>query len=55
MISGRGDGALLAWQLSSRGRVGDVVVVPGNVGGGRRGIYRRIRGGRNNKYKANNI
>ena len=53
MIYGRGDGALLAWKLGSKGLVVDaVVVLSSGVVGGSRGVYRRI-GGRNSKYKAN--
>ena len=43
--------SLLAWKLGSRGRVVDEVVVLGiGVVGGSNGVYRRIKGGRNNKY-----
>ena len=41
VISGRGDGALLAWKLGSKGRVVDEVVVPGSVVGGSSGVYRK--------------
>ena len=44
MISGRGEGVLLAWKLGSRGRVDDEVVVPSNIVGGSRGVYWRRRG-----------
>ena len=44
VISGRGDGALLAWKLDGRGTVVDVVVVLGGDVGGSIGVYRRIRG-----------
>ena len=44
MISGRGEAALLAWKLGSKGLVVDVVVVHSNVVGGSRGVYRRRRG-----------
>ena len=33
-------------------RVVDEVVALGSVGGGGRGVYRRLRGGRNSKYTA---
>ena len=51
VISGRGEGALLAWKLGSKGRVIDDVVGHRGIDGGRR-VYRTIRGGRNNKYTA---
>ena len=45
--------ALLAWKLGSRGTVvGEVVVLGSGVVGGSSGVYRRLRGGRNSKYKA---
>ena len=45
--------ALLAWKLDSRGAVVDDVVVRGTgVVGGSNEVYRRLRGGRNSKYKA---
>ena len=44
-ISGRGDGALLAWKLGSKGLVvDDVVILSSGVVGGSLGVYRRIRG-----------
>ena len=50
MISGRGDGALLAWKLGSKGLVVDDVVDHRGVDSGRR-VYQTIRGeGENNKY-----
>ena len=49
-ISGRGEGALLAWELRSRGKVVGEVVVHGGVVGGSSGVYRQRRGGGNNKY-----
>src|ERR1041385_7472593 len=43
--------ALLACKLDGRGAVVDEVVVLGNdVVGGSNEVYRRIKGGRNNKY-----
>ena len=46
--------ARLARKLDGRGRVIDEVVIPGSgVVGGSSGVYRRIKGGRNSKYKAN--
>ena len=36
----------------AKGLVVDIVVEHNNVGGGSRGVYRRIKGGRNNKYTA---
>jgi hypothetical protein len=55
VVSGRGDGALLAWKLGSRCWVTDEVVVPGSgVVGDSSGGYRRIRGGnKHSKYTAN--
>ena len=44
--------ALLAWKLDSRGTVVDEVVVLHDVVGGSTGVYRKKRGGRNNKYNA---
>ena len=45
--------ALLAWKLDGRGTVvEDVVVLSSGVVDGSSGGYRRLRGGRNNKYKA---
>ena len=44
VISGRGEGALLAWKLGSKGRVIDDVVDHRGVDSGRR-VYRTIRGG----------
>ena len=45
--------ALLACKLGSRGTVVDDVVVLGKgVVDGSSGVYRRIKGGRNSKYKA---
>ena len=42
---------LLAWKLDSRGMVvGQVVVLGNGVVGGSNEVYRRIKGGRNNKY-----
>ena len=47
--------ALLAWKLDGSGTVVDDVVVGGiGVISGSSGVYRRLRGGRNSKYKANN-
>ena len=44
---------MLAWKLGSRGTVvGEVVVLGSGVVGGSSGVYRRLRGGRNNKYTA---
>ena len=44
-MSGRGEGALLAWKLGSRCWVVDVVVEHSNGGvGGSSGVYRRRRG-----------
>ena len=45
MISGRGEGALLAWKLGSKG-LGDGVVVEHSNGGvgGSSGVYQRLRG-----------
>ena len=51
-ISGRGEGALLAWKLSRGGRGVDEVVVPGSGVGGSRGGLPEIKGGRNSKYMA---
>src|ERR1044071_8147246 len=43
--------ALLAWKLDGRGTVVDEVFVLGSdVVGGSNEFYRRIKGGRNNKY-----
>ena len=51
MISGRGEGALLARKLDGRGTVvDDVVVVSSGVVGDSSGVYRRLKGGRNSKY-----
>src|ERR1041385_3412692 len=45
--------ALLAWKLDCQGTVvDDVVVLGSSVVGGSRGVYRRIKGGGNSKYKA---
>ena len=45
--------ALLAWKLDGSGTVVDDIVVGGNgVVNGSSGVYRRLRGGRNSKYKA---
>ena len=53
MISGRGEGALLAWKLGSKRLGVNVVVALSNgVGGGSRGVYRKEKGG-NSKYNAN--
>ena len=49
MISGRGEGALLAWKLDSRGTIVDEVVERSNVGGGSLAVYQKIRGG-DSKY-----
>ena len=47
------EGALLAWKLGSRcTTVVDVVVHSSGVVDGSSGIYRRLKGGRNIKYKA---
>ena len=44
---------MLAWKLGSRGTVvGEVVVLGSGVVGSRSGVYRRLRGERNTKYKA---
>ena len=43
--------ALLAWKLDGRGRVVDEVVVPNSGVVDSSGVYRRIKGGRNSKYK----
>src|ERR1041385_7924985 len=44
--------ALLAWKLDGSGTVVDEVVVLGSsVVGGSSGVYRRLRGGGNSKYK----
>ena len=46
--------ALLAWKLYGSGTVIDDVVVGGSgVVNGSCGVYRRLRAGRNSKYKAN--
>ena len=52
MISGRGEGALLAWNLDGRGTVVNEVVELGNgVISGSRGVYQRIkRGDRNTMH-----
>ena len=53
MICGRGEGALLAWELGFRGTiVVEVVVLGSGVVGSSSGVYQRIKGGRNSKYKA---
>ena len=45
--------ALLAWKLDGSGTVVDDVVVGGSgVITGSSGVYRRLRRGRNSKYKA---
>ena len=47
--------ALLASKLDGRGAVVDyVVVLSSGVVGGSNGVYRRLRGEENSKYKASN-
>ena len=54
-ICGRGEVALLAWKLDGSGTVVDDVVVGGSGKiSGSSGVCRRLKGGRNSKYKASN-
>ena len=54
MICGRGEGALLAWKLDSRGTVIDEVVVLDDVIGGNVGVYRIERGKETINTRQNN-